>query len=83
MVGVILPGGSKLGLGQRLLVAMADVLIGHPKPLSLDEHPNGDPTIADAGVAANHTWRFANYCRKGDRAVFRHDGSSFIVPVSS
>ena len=39
MAGVILPGGSKLGLGQRLFVAMADVVIGHPKPLSLDEHP--------------------------------------------
>jgi hypothetical protein len=60
MAGVLLPVRCELGIGQRLLVPMADFLIGHSKPLGLDEHPNGDTTVADSGVAANHTWRFMN-----------------------
>jgi hypothetical protein len=86
--GVIIPGGSKLGLGQWLFVLIANFVVCHTHVACLDEHPNGDTTIADAGVAANDAWSFADYCREGGLAVFGHGRSSSgfsgyntIVPI--
>src|SRR5438270_187829 len=51
-----LPGGGKFGLGERLLVLSADLLVGQAKLSGADQHPDGDAAVADASVTPLGRW---------------------------
>src|SRR5262245_21850800 len=49
MAGVVIPRCIELGLRQRRRIARANLLVAQPEVLGLDEHPDGDAAVPDAG----------------------------------
>src|SRR5262249_41339334 len=72
MVGVVVPGGGELGLRERLLVTIANLVVGQTESFCLNQHPYRDAAIADAGIAADDARRLANHRGEGGLALVRH-----------
>src|SRR5262249_19356523 len=57
---VVIPGGVKVGLRQRRLIALEQFLVAHTESARLHQHPDGNTSIANTGSATDDIGRFLN-----------------------